>query len=242
MAGEVERVRALTERPPAPTHARRGPEPRRRPPVALAASGRPPSPYNLRVTGPAVKPIGGRYQVIESLGKGAMGVVYKAYDPVLDRVVAIKQMVAEIASNEELRQRFYVEARAAARLNHGNIVTIHELGEAEGEIYMVMELLEGVPLSAAISADTGLTLERRIDIIAQVSDGLDYAHQHGIVHRDIKPGNLHLTPAGIVKILDFGIARFGSIHMTATGVLIGTPDYVSPEQVRGEQVDARADL
>jgi eukaryotic-like serine/threonine-protein kinase len=187
--------------------------------------------------------VGGRYRVLGKLGKGAMGVVFMAHDPVLDRKVAIKQMTAEIASNEDLRQRFYVEARAAARLNHPHIITIHELQEADGEIYMVMELLEGKSVASLIeSKPVPLPLEVTLDLMAQVCDGLDYAHQHAIVHRDIKPANLFITATGVVKILDFGIARLGSLHMTATGALVGTPDYMSPEQVRGDEIDRRTDL
>jgi serine/threonine-protein kinase len=187
--------------------------------------------------------IGGRYRVLGNLGKGAMGLVFMAHDPVLDRKVAIKQMTAEIADNEELRQRFYVEARAAARLNHPNIITIHELQESSGEIFMIMELLEGQSLAALIQAKTvPLSLEATLDVMGQVCDGLDYAHQNAIVHRDIKPANLFLTPSGTAKILDFGIARLGSLHMTATGALIGTPDYMAPEQIRGDEIDRRTDL
>jgi eukaryotic-like serine/threonine-protein kinase len=187
--------------------------------------------------------VGGRYRILGRLGKGAMGVVFAAHDPVLDRRVAIKQMTAEIAKNDDLRQRFYIEARAAARLNHPHIITIHELQEADGEIYMVMELLEGRSLAALVEEKPGpLGLELTLDLMAQVCDGLDYAHQHLIVHRDIKPANLFITNTGVVKILDFGIARLGSLHMTATGALVGTPDYMSPEQVRGDEIDRRTDL
>ncbi|HEY3382029.1 MAG TPA: serine/threonine-protein kinase [Vicinamibacterales bacterium] len=187
--------------------------------------------------------VGGRYRVLGTLGKGAMGLVFMAHDPVLDRKVAIKQMTAEIADNEELRQRFYVEARAAARLNHPNIITIHELSESGGEIYMVMELLEGKSLASLIQERAvPLSLEATLDVMAQVCDGLDYAHQRAIVHRDIKPANLFVTPSGTAKVLDFGIARLGSLHMTAAGALIGTPDYMSPEQVRGDEIDRRTDL
>jgi serine/threonine-protein kinase len=187
--------------------------------------------------------IGGRYRVLGNLGKGAMGLVFMAYDPVLDRKVAIKQMTAEIADNEELRQRFYVEARAAARLNHPNIITIHELHESGGDIFMIMELLEGKSLAQMVAAKpVPLPLEATLDVMSQVCDGLDYAHQRTIVHRDIKPANLFLTPSGTVKILDFGIARLGSLHMTAAGALIGTPDYMAPEQIRGDEIDRRTDL
>jgi serine/threonine protein kinase len=193
---------------------------------------------------PLVDPeqIGGRYTVIERLGKGAMGVVFKAHDPVLDRMVAIKKMTAEIHEDADHRQRFYQEARSAARLNHRNIVTIYELHEIEGEIFIVMELLEGLDLATVIRRKIDLPLAARISIVSQLCDGLHYAHQHGIVHRDIKPANLHLSPAGVVKILDFGIARLISSKMTMTGAVIGTPEYMSPEQVLGEPIDARADL
>jgi tRNA A-37 threonylcarbamoyl transferase component Bud32 len=187
--------------------------------------------------------VGGRYRVLGSLGKGAMGLVFMAYDPVLDRKVAIKQMTAEIADSEELRKRFYIEARAAARLNHPNIITIHELHESGGDIFMIMELLEGKSLAALVQAKpVPLSIEATIDVMAQVCDGLDYAHQRAIVHRDIKPANLFLAPSGTVKILDFGIARLGSMSMTAAGALIGTPDYMSPEQIRGDEIDRRTDL
>ncbi len=186
--------------------------------------------------------IGGRYAVVERLGKGAMGVVFKAHDPVLDRMVAIKKMTAEIHEDVEQRQRFYQEARSAARLNHRNIVTIYELHEIDGEMFIVMELLEGLDLATVIRRKIDLPLPARVSIVSQLCDGLHYAHQHGIVHRDIKPANLHLSPAGLVKILDFGIARLITSKMTMTGAVIGTPEYMSPEQVLGEGIDARADL
>ena len=186
--------------------------------------------------------IGGRYRVVETLGKGAMGVVYRAHDPVLDRMVAVKRMTAEIAHDPSLRQRFYVEARAAARLNHRNIVTVYELGETDQDIFIVMELVEGMALSQMIKQGAELPVTSIIDLMAQVCDGLDFAHLNGIIHRDIKPANLNVLPSGVVKILDFGIARLGSVHMTASGILIGTPDYMAPEQARGEDIDGRADL
>jgi eukaryotic-like serine/threonine-protein kinase len=199
--------------------------------------------YNQRMADTSSDVVCGRYRVLGNLGKGAMGLVYMAHDPVLDRKVAIKQMTAEIADNEELRKRFYIEARAAARLNHPNIITVHELQESGGEIFMIMELLEGKSLAALIQAKpVPLSIEATLDVMAQVCDGLDYAHQRTIVHRDIKPANLFLTPSGAVKILDFGIARLGSMQMTAAGALIGTPDYMSPEQIRGDEIDRRTDL
>jgi serine/threonine protein kinase len=186
--------------------------------------------------------IDGRYTVIERLGKGAMGVVYKAHDAVLDRQVAVKAMVAEIDDDPQLRQRFSQEARAAARLNHRNIITIYELHESDNQLYIVMELLEGVDLATLMKRQVGLPLEAKLNMIAQVCDGLDYAHRKGIIHRDIKPANLHVSPAGTVKILDFGIARLAQSKMTTTGGLVGTPDYMSPEQVMAGSLDARSDL
>jgi eukaryotic-like serine/threonine-protein kinase len=186
--------------------------------------------------------IGGRYQVIASLGKGGMGQVYKAYDPILDRTVALKQMLATVVDSEEGRQRFYIEARAAARLNHPNIVTIHELEEYGGDIYIVMELLDGVSLAAFMRQRPDMPLSGYLTIIAQIAEGLHYAHKRAIVHRDIKPPNLVLTTSGNLKILDFGIARLASNDITKKGKLLGTPHYMAPEQVIEEAVDQRADL
>lgn len=186
--------------------------------------------------------IDGRYTVIERLGKGAMGVVYKAHDAVLDRMVAIKQMATELDDDPQLRQRFSQEARAAARLNHRNIITIYELHESDNELYIVMELLEGVDLATLMKRKVQLPLEAKLNMMAQVCDGLDYAHRKGIIHRDIKPANLHVSPSGTVTILDFGIARLAASKMTSTGGLIGTPDYMSPEQVMAGTLDARSDL
>ena len=171
-----------------------------------------------------------------------MGVVYKCHDTVLDRVVAIKQMVGELDDDQALRARFTQEARAAARLNHPHIITIYELHESDTDLAIVMELLEGVDLATLIKHKAPLTLDARLNLMAQVCDGLDYAHKAGIVHRDIKPANLHVSPAGVVKILDFGIARMAASKMTSTGGIIGTPDYMSPEQVMSATIDARSDL
>jgi eukaryotic-like serine/threonine-protein kinase len=186
--------------------------------------------------------IDGRYSVIERIGKGAMGVVYKAHDAVLDRVVAIKQMVGELDDDPQLKARFIQEARSAARLNHRNIVTIYELHESDQDIYIVMELLEGVDLATLIKRHVPLPIEARLNMMAQLCDGLEYAHGKGIIHRDIKPANLHVSPSGLVTILDFGIARLAQSKMTSTGGLIGTPDYMSPEQVMAGKLDARSDL
>ena len=186
--------------------------------------------------------IANRYHLLDLLGKGAMGMVFRAHDSVLDRAVAIKMMVAGMVDDPRRRERFLKEARAAARLNHRHVVTIHELAEVDGEIYIVMELLDGVDLATLMSGSTALALEAKLSIIDQVLDGLHYAHEQGVVHRDIKPGNLHLTGAGVAKILDFGIARLLSAEMTGTLGVVGTPAYMAPEQALGKEVDRRADL
>lgn len=186
--------------------------------------------------------IGGRYQILATLGQGGMGLVYRAYDPVLDRTIALKKMVASVVDSDERRARFYIEARAAARLNHPNIVTIYELEEHAGDVYIVMELLEGVSLAAFVQKRVPLSLAGYLTILAQIAEGLHYAHERGIVHRDIKPANLALTTSGTVKILDFGIAQLASQTITKAGAMLGTPHYMSPEQIKDEPVDARADL
>lgn len=184
----------------------------------------------------------GKYAMVEKLGEGSMGAVYKAYDSALDRYVAIKTMAEDIQWNPELKLRFYREARSAATIHHPNIVTIHDLGE-EGKItYIVMELLQGTDLKTLIADRTPLPLEEKIAIIAQVADGLNHAHLHGIVHRDIKPGNIYVSSSGNVKILDFGIARIPGSDLTRTGERLGTPVYMAPEQLRGKECDARADI
>ena len=151
-------------------------------------------------------------------------------------------MVGELDDDQALRARFTQEARAAARLNHPHIITIYELHESDSDLAIVMELLDGVDLATLIKHKAPLTLDARLNLMAQVCDGLDYAHKAGIVHRDIKPANLHVSPAGVVKILDFGIARMAASKMTSTGGIIGTPDYMSPEQVMSAAIDARSDL
>jgi tRNA A-37 threonylcarbamoyl transferase component Bud32 len=184
----------------------------------------------------------GRYQVVERLGRGAMGVVYKAYDPVLRRYVAVKQMADTVVEDPQLRERFAQEARAAAGLNHPNIVTVYELEEGGSEVSIVMELLEGVDLGRLIARKTPIALEAHLNIMAQVCDGLDFAHRAGIIHRDIKPANLHVSPTGTLKILDFGIARLTSSKIATTRGVLGTPHYMSPEQVIDGPLDARSDL
>jgi serine/threonine-protein kinase len=184
----------------------------------------------------------GKYQVLGQLGEGAMGVVFKAQDPILNRFVAIKTISASLGTDNDLRQRFQREAQAAASLNHPNIITIHDFGEEAGKIYMAMELLEGKDLKDLIVEGAFRTYDDKLAVMEQICDGLAYAHAKKIVHRDLKPGNIHIQPNGQIKILDFGLARLGQSDMTKTGIVMGTPNYMSPEQVMGEKVDARSDV
>src|SRR5688572_24262467 len=151
----------------------------------------------------------GKYKILGELGEGAMGVVYKAHDPILNRFVAIKMISANLKADAELRERFQREAQAAASLAHPNIITIHDFGEEHGRIYMAMELLVGTDLKELVGSPTLRRLEDKLGIMEQICDGMAFAHAHGVVHRDIKPGNVHLQPNGQLKILDFGLARLG---------------------------------
>lgn len=184
----------------------------------------------------------GKYQILGEIGRGTMGTVYKAKDPVLNRFVAIKTMVATPGRNDESKQRFQREAQAAALLSHPNIVTVHDLGEEQGLIFMAMELLEGKDLREVIADATPKTLDETLHIMEQVAAGLAIAHAKGVVHRDLKPANIHIQPNGQVKIVDLGLARLGGSDMTQTGVVLGTPNYMSPEQALGDKVDARTDV
>ncbi|MCC7010206.1 MAG: serine/threonine protein kinase [Acidobacteria bacterium] len=184
----------------------------------------------------------GRYEILELVGRGGMGVLYRAHDPMLERDVALKMMLVDFTNDPAARGRFEREAKAVARLQHRNVVTIHELGDAEGAPYIVMEFLSGKDLDALLRSDQPLSLAQKLDIAAQVCDGLAYAHEQGIVHRDIKPGNIRVLEDGTVKILDFGIAKFAVGSATQTGSILGTPSYMSPEQIMGQPVDGRADL
>src|SRR4249919_2238480 len=186
----------------------------------------------------------GRYKVLERVGKGGMGVLYRGFDPVLDREVAIKLMLADFSEDaEQMRPRFYREARAAAKLNHRNIVTIFEFAEESNVPYIVMEFLRGSPLGARLHAQPPLTLDDKLNIVAQLCDGLAYAHEQGVVHRDVKPDNVFLLEDGSVKLLDFGIAKLTSSTLTRQGDVLGSASYMSPEQVSGsDSVDGRADV
>ena len=186
----------------------------------------------------------GRYQVLERVGKGGMGVLYRGFDPVLDREVAIKLMLTDFTDDtEQMRPRFYREARAAAKLNHRNIVTIFEFAEESNVPYIVMEFLRGTPLGARMNGQPPLSLDDKLNIVAQLCDGLAYAHDQGVVHRDVKPDNVFILEDGSIKLLDFGIAKLTSSNLTRQGDVLGSASYMSPEQVGGsDSVDGRADV
>ncbi|MBK9160594.1 MAG: serine/threonine protein kinase [Nitrosomonadales bacterium] len=187
----------------------------------------------------------GRYEVLGELGQGAMGIVYKAKDPLIDRVVAIKTINLSLAldEKEEYEGRFYQEAKAAGRLNHPNIVTIYDVGKSGDIAYIAMELLQGRELRDIMNDSGVLPVDQVLDIVMQVASGLSYAHEHEIVHRDIKPSNIMIIRDGHVKITDFGIARMESSAIrTQTGMVLGSPKYMSPEQVMGKVIDQRSDI
>lgn len=184
----------------------------------------------------------GKYQVLERVGQGAMGIVYKARDPMMRRLVGIKTISSDIASDKDLHDRFYREAISAGTLSHKNIITIYELGEEGGHPFIAMEFLVGEDLKSKLDRSAKLTLEQRLQWMIEMCEGLAHAHEKDIIHRDIKPGNVFITREGEVKILDFGLARLMSSVATKTGSVMGTPSYMSPEQVRGEKVDHRSDL
>ena len=186
----------------------------------------------------------GRYRIEAELGRGAMGVVYKAHDPVLDRTVALKTIVLDddAQEREEYHSRFFQEAKAAARLNHPSLITIYDFGEEDSLAYMAMELLKGTELSERMAQGT-IPLHEAVGIAAQVAEGLAFAHDNGVIHRDIKPGNITLLPRGRVKIMDFGIARLKTSELkTQLGTRLGTPKYMSPEQSTGGTLDNRTDI
>jgi TonB family protein len=184
----------------------------------------------------------GKYEILRELGRGAMGVVFKARDPLIGRLVALKTIALAASQSDDLRQRFYREAQAAGGLQHPNIVTVYEMGEAEGVPFIAMEYLEGESLDAALQRDPQIPLAQKLGYFVQVCRALSYAHQHGIVHRDIKPGNIVVTRDGTVKVVDFGIARMVDTSKTQTGVLLGTLAYMSPQLVKGERADERSDI
>jgi serine/threonine protein kinase/tetratricopeptide (TPR) repeat protein len=184
----------------------------------------------------------GRYEILQEIGRGAMGVVFKGRDPLIGRAVAVKTITSAVAESSDLLERFYREARAAGGLQHPNIVTIYELAESGGAPFIAMEYLEGESLEKLIARKPALPLATKVGYVVQACRALDYAHRHGVIHRDVKPANIVVTRDAIVKVVDFGIARLADTSKTQTGTLLGTLPYMSPQRVRGEQADVRGDI
>lgn len=187
----------------------------------------------------------GKYEVRRQLGRGSMGIVYEGYDPFIQRTVALKTIRKELLDQDQAQEmlaRFQREAQAGGRLNHPNIVAVHDYGEDQDTAYIAMEYVEGKELKALFAENTRFTLAQIVDIMTQLLSALSYSHQHGVVHRDIKPANIIVMADGKVKITDFGIARLDSSNLTQTGLALGTPNYMSPEQFMGQHVDGRSDL
>ncbi len=184
----------------------------------------------------------GKFELHELIGEGAMGAVWKAYDSVIRRYVALKILSSAIGRTQDARARFLREARAAGALQHRNIVTIYDLGEADGQLFIAMELVDGRDLSQLIAQQEALSLERKLDIAIEVLQGLAYAHGRGVIHRDIKPSNVRIASDGSVKIMDFGIARLQSADVTGSGAIVGTPTYMAPEQITNGPITPATDL
>ena len=184
----------------------------------------------------------GKFELHQLIGEGAMGVVWKAYDSVLRRYVALKLLPARVSRTGDIRERFLREARAAGVLQHSNIVTIYDLGEAENQLFIAMELVDGRDLSAIITEHEPLPLERKLDIVIEVLEALTYAHNRGVIHRDIKPSNVRIATDGGIKIMDFGIARLQSAEFTGSGAIVGTPSYMAPEQITNGAIGPATDL
>ena len=184
----------------------------------------------------------GRYQVLEDIATGGQGAVYKAIDPLIDRIVAIKVLKPELTSDGSYLERFYREAALAAQIDHPNVVKIHDMGEDDGRHFIVMEYLPRT-LADLIPHDKGLSIDRVLELGGQIAQGLAAAHERGITHRDVKPQNVLITQDGDAKVTDFGIARAEALStMTATGMIMGTPHYMSPEQAQGNRADVRSDV
>ena len=193
-----------------------------------------------------IRPTVGRYEVISELGQGAMGIVYKARDPKIDRLLAIKTIrfsdEFEETRLKEIKDRFYREARISGQLSHPSIVAVYDVGEDYDLSYLVMEFLTGENLQKYCKKENLLSLRRTLNILAQTADALDYAHRHEVIHRDVKPANIMLLENDKIKVTDFGIAKAVSDSKTKSGIVLGTPNYMSPEQINGHDLDGRSDI
>ncbi len=194
-----------------------------------------------------VEVLGSRYEIVKKLGAGAMGEVYEANDTTLGRRVAIKRIRLDAFADgkqlEDVKKRFVREAQVAAHLRHPNIVTTHDIVESLDSSFIVMEMVEGQTLSELLRQKGRLSLDETLNILTQAASALDHAHANKVVHRDVKPANLMVESSGHVKVMDFGIAKAESSgQITATGTILGTPNYMSPEQAMGKEVDGRSDL
>jgi eukaryotic-like serine/threonine-protein kinase len=186
--------------------------------------------------------VGKRYKLERELGRGGMGVIYLAHDTRLDRPVALKFLGSLADGNEEFRRRFKREAQAAAKVSHPNIVSIYDIGTREGRAYIAMEYIEGADLSKYLRNKGRLEAREAVNIITQALSALDAVHAASVTHRDIKPENIVITKGGLVKVMDFGLAKSTGKRLTAANVVMGTPGFMAPEQAKGKEADARTDL
>lgn len=200
----------------------------------------------IRLEAPAAVRKIGRYEIVGELGRGAMGVVYKGRDPIIDRWVAVKTIRFDKFYEEQeiqnLKERFFKEAKAAGKLVHPNIVTVFDVGDEEGLSFIAMEYIEGQPLSKYTLPESLMPCRRAISLLIETAEALHFAHERGIVHRDVKPANIMVTPDGNAKVMDFGIAKLPASTLTNAGAVLGTPSYMSPEQINGREVDGRTDI
>lgn len=195
-----------------------------------------------RVTADAADRIVGRFAIATTIAAGGAGCVYEARDRETGQRLALKMLAPDMEQDAEARERFCREAAILARLSHPNIVRVLDVGEVDGRQYMAMELIDGLPLGEYLRAHPALPLEQRIELLVQIYQGLAAAHAQGVVHRDIKPGNILVQPNGAVKLLDFGLARLRHSTLTGLGRVVGSPVYMAPEQVEGRPVDERSDI
>ncbi|MGH9764378.1 MAG: serine/threonine protein kinase, partial [Blastocatellia bacterium] len=185
----------------------------------------------------------GNYKILDKIGEGGMGAVYKGVDLMLEREVAIKALRTELARQPNVVERFRAEAVTLAKLNHPNIATLHSFFRQGDDYFMVMEFVRGETVDSVLRRSGGMVVQTALPLFCQALDGIDHAHQMAIIHRDIKPANIMLTESGSIKVMDFGIARvLGTARMTRQGNIIGTIEYMSPEQVRGQETDSRSDI